>query len=82
MLSITTAAVVGVVLNLAVYLGRAGLFPAAELQWAKLHWPSLVWALVSVVVLYHFKVAMILWIGLSAAAGVLYYVLTNPASAS
>ncbi|WP_199797476.1 chromate efflux transporter [Hymenobacter amundsenii] len=72
-LSIITAAVVGVVLNLAVYLGRAVLFPAGHLSVAQLHGPSLAWLLVSVVALYRFKVNMIRWIGVSAAAGLLYY---------
>jgi chromate transporter len=80
-LSIITAAVVGVVLNLAVYLGRSVLFPAGELHLGQLQWPSLVWALVSVVALYRFKLNMILWIGISAAAGLLYYLLTNHISA-
>jgi chromate transporter len=76
-LSIITAAVVGVVLNLAVYLGRAVLFPAGEVQLSHLHWPSLVWVLVSVVALYRFKLNLILWIGVSAVAGLLYYLGTT-----
>ncbi|MCB2377969.1 chromate efflux transporter [Hymenobacter sp. BT635] len=74
-LSIITAAVVGVVLNLAVYLGRAVLFPAGSLAAGQVHWPSLVWLLVSLVALYRFKLNMILWIGLSAGAGLLHYLL-------
>ncbi|MCR5889895.1 chromate efflux transporter [Hymenobacter sp. J193] len=74
-LSIITAAVVGVVLNLAVYLGRAVLFPTEHLSVAHLHGPSLVWLLVSLVALYRFKVSMIRWIGVSAGAGLLYYLL-------
>jgi chromate transporter len=76
-LSIITAAVVGVVLNLAVYLGRAVLFPAGEVQLNHLHWPSLVWVLVSVAALYRFKLNLILWIGVSAVAGLLYYLGTT-----
>ncbi|QIX61700.1 chromate efflux transporter [Hymenobacter lutimineralis] len=72
-LSIITAAVVGVILNLAVYLGRSVLFPAGPLHWSQLHWPSLVWVLVSLVGLYRFKLNLILWIGISAVAGLLYY---------
>ncbi|UOG72857.1 chromate efflux transporter [Hymenobacter tibetensis] len=72
-LGVITAAVVGVVLNLAVYLGQAVLFPAGRLGVAFLHWPSLVWLLVSLGALYRFKVNMILWIGISAAVGLLYY---------
>jgi chromate transporter len=72
-LSIITAAVVGVVLNLAVYLGRAVLFPAGQLTLGQLHWPSFCWLLVSLVALYRFKVNMILWIAASAGVGLLYY---------
>jgi len=74
-LSIITAAVVGVVLNLAVYLGRAVLFPTGQLNLAQVHWPSMAWLLVSLVALYRFKVNMILWIGVSGGAGLLYYLL-------
>ncbi|TGE27492.1 chromate efflux transporter [Hymenobacter metallicola] len=72
-LSIITAAVVGVVLNLAVYLGGSVLLPAGTPHLAGVHWPSLVWVLVSLAALYRFKLNMILWIGISAAAGLLYY---------
>jgi chromate transporter len=72
MLSSITAAVVSVVLNLAVYLGRAGLFPSGEVQLGHLRWPSLLWALVSVVALYGFKLNLILWTAVSAVAGLLY----------
>ena len=75
-LSIITAAVVGVVLNLAVYLGRAVLFPGRRFDLTNLHWPSLVWLLISLVALYRFKLNMILWIGVSAGAGLLYYLLS------
>ncbi|WP_426062056.1 chromate efflux transporter [Hymenobacter sp. B1770] len=76
-LSIITAAVVGVVLNLAVYLGRAVLFPTGQLNLAQVHWPSLTWLLVSLVALYRFKVNMILWIGVSAGAGLMYYLVAS-----
>jgi chromate transporter len=72
-LSIITAAVVGVVLNLAVYLGRSVLLPAGALRFADVQWASLAWILVSVVALHRFKLNLILWIGISAAAGLLYY---------
>ncbi|OUJ71112.1 chromate efflux transporter [Hymenobacter crusticola] len=76
-LSIITAAVVGVVLNLAVYLGKAVLFPGSRFDLANVHWPSLTWLLISLVALYRFKVNMILWIGISAGAGLLYYLLST-----
>ena len=77
MLSLITAAVVGVVLNLAVYLGRAVLFPTGHFAISGVHWPSLAWLLVSLVALHRFKVNMILWIGVSAGVGLLYYLLTT-----
>ncbi|WP_165699364.1 chromate transporter [Hymenobacter jejuensis] len=76
-LSIITAAVVGVILNLAVYLGQAVLFPSGLLRLGALHWPSLLWILLSLVALYRMKVNMILWIGVSALAGLLYYLGTS-----
>lgn len=72
-LSIITAAVVGVILNLAVYLGRSVLLAPGPLHWGQVHWPSLIWVLVSLGDLHRFKLNLILWIGLSAAAGLLYY---------
>ncbi|UOQ65423.1 chromate efflux transporter [Hymenobacter volaticus] len=76
-LSIITAAVVGVVLNLAVYLGRAVLFPSGHFELSQLHLPSLLWFMVSVVALYWFKLNLILWIAGSAGVGLLYYLLTS-----
>lgn len=69
-LSIVTAAVVGVVLNLTIYLGKAVIFPDGIQSWPDLF--SLVWLVVSFVALFRFKVNMIGWIGISAAAGFIY----------
>lgn len=74
-LSVVTAAVVGVIINLAVYLGRAVLFPTGHLDSSQLHWPSLLWLVVSLVALYRFKINLILWIGISAVVGLLAYLL-------
>jgi chromate transporter len=41
------------------------------------HWPSVAWLLVSLVGLYRFKVNMIVWIGISAGVGLVYYLLTH-----
>jgi chromate transporter len=73
LLSIVTAAVVGVVLNLTIYLGKAVIFPRGFLS------PDvygLCWLAISVVALYRFHVNMMVWIGVSAGAGLLYYFLT------
>jgi chromate transporter len=74
-LSVVSAAVVGVIVNLAVYLGRAVLFPTGHLDWHQLHWFSLLWLVVSLVALYRFKINLILWITISAVAGLLAYLL-------
>ncbi|MEO7989726.1 MAG: chromate efflux transporter [Chryseolinea sp.] len=69
-LSIITAAVVGVVLNLTLYFGRAVVFPKG-LDFSP-EWFAVVSILISFVALHRFKVNMILWIGISAMAGLVY----------
>ena len=71
-LSIITAAVVGVVLNLTLYFGKAVIFPKG-FQFSP-DWFALVWIVISLVALYRFKLNMILWIGISALAGLVYSV--------
>jgi chromate transporter len=70
-LSIITAAVVGVILNLTIYLGKAVLFPRLE----EPDWFSLAWLLVSFLALFRFKLNMMLWIAISACVGLLYHFL-------
>lgn len=72
-LSIVTAAVVGVVLNLTIYFGKAVLFPDGIHSRPDIF--SIVWLLTSFIALYRFKMNMILWIGISAAAGSVYQLL-------
>lgn len=72
-LSIVTAAVVGVVLNLTIYFGKAVLFPNGIHSMPDIF--SIVWLLTSFITLYRFKVNMILWIGVSAASGLVYQLL-------
>lgn len=70
LLAIITSAVVGVILNLTLYLGKAVLFP-----YGVNHLPdffSIIWLVVSVIALHRYKVNMITWIGVSAIAGLLY----------
>lgn len=69
-LSIVTAAVVGVVLNLTIYFGKAVLFPTGIATSPDLF--SMAWLIVSFLALYRFKVNMIPWIGISALAGIAY----------
>jgi len=71
-LSLVTAAVVGVVLNLTIYLGKAVIFPK-ELSLAGLDYVTLGWTVVSFIAMYRFKIGMITWIGISAVFGLVYY---------
>jgi chromate transporter len=71
-----TAAVVGVILNLAIYLGMAVLFPRG-LQVQQVDVAALVWVLVSVVAMQRFKLGMIPWLGISALAGLLLHLATG-----
>lgn len=71
--SVITAAVVGVVLNLAIYLGKAVVVTGTGL-W-NLNYPAIVWVVVSLLALHTFKVNMILWIAISAVAGFILYLL-------
>jgi chromate transporter len=72
LLSVVGAAVVGVILSLAVYLFNAVVFPLGfDLE--QLNWFNLSWIIISFIVLYRFKVNMILWIAISAFAGLGYY---------
>ena len=73
-LSIITAAVVGVVLNLTIYFGQAVMFPRG---WMHPDWPSVIWLIISFIALYKYKLNMILWIGVSAAAGFLYWLVVH-----
>ena len=73
-LSIVTAAVVGVILNLTIYLGKVVIFPN-ELSLMQLDFIVLIWVLISFFALYRFKMNMILWIGLSALFGLVRYLI-------
>jgi len=71
-LALVTAAVVGVILNLTIYLGKAVIFPT-DMSFAALDYISVTWTVVSFIALYRFKVNMIGWIGASAVFGLVYY---------
>lgn len=73
-LSFVTAAVVGVVLNLSIYLGKAVLFPKV-FSVAAFDSISFLWILLSFLAMYRFKVGMIPWIIVSAGFGLLRYLL-------
>ena len=72
LLSIISAAVVGVILNLTVYLSKAVLF-VHTVSFSSVNWFNFSWICISVIALYRFKINMIAWIGISALAGLGYY---------
>lgn len=67
-LSIVTAAVVGVILNLTLYFGKSVLLVNGEVQWF-----PICWTLVSFAALYKLKVNMVVWIVISGIAGLLFH---------
>jgi chromate transporter len=87
-LSAITAAVVGVILNLAVWfflhtifaqvmeLQRFGLSLAVPLL-SSIHWPTLVLSLAAIVAMFRFKVGMVPTFAASCLAGVVYYLATG-----
>ncbi len=74
-LALVTAAIVGVILNLTIYLGNAVIFPK-EISFNSLDYISLSWTVVSFIALYRFNINMITWIGISAVFGLVCYLAT------
>lgn len=70
-LGFVTAAVVGVILNLTIYLGKAVVFPDGVTS-EGMNIPAVVWIVVSVIALQKFKVNMFQWIILSAIFGIIF----------
>jgi chromate transporter len=76
-MNIITAAVVGVVLNLSIYLLVQVVFKGGK-GIENLQIPHLAWILVSFLALYRFKINMIAWLGVSAVYGLgLYLIQSN-----
>lgn len=73
-LGIVIAAVVGVILNLTIYLGKAVIFPK-NVSVDGLDFISLAWVVISFIALYRFKINIIAWIGVSATFGLVNYLL-------
>lgn len=71
-LALVTAAVVGVILNLTIYLGKAVIFPN-NISFQELDYISLIWIGVSLIAMFRFKINMIAWIGISSVFGLVYY---------
>ncbi|HRI62056.1 MAG TPA: chromate efflux transporter, partial [Saprospiraceae bacterium] len=68
-LNFATAAVTGVILSLCLYLGQAVIMPDPP----QVLWMPLIWIVVSLAALQHFKVGLMTWIGVSVAAGLIKY---------
>jgi chromate transporter len=75
-LSLVTAAVAGVILNLTIYLGIAIIFPNG-IQFEKIDFWSLSWIIASLIILSRFKMNIILWIIISAFFGFIKFILVN-----
>ncbi|WP_162126422.1 chromate efflux transporter [Flavobacterium phycosphaerae] len=75
-LALVTAAVVGVVLNLTIYLGKSVLFPS-DISLISIDYIALSWTVVSFIALYRYKVNMIPWIGISAVFGLINYMILH-----
>ena len=73
-LGLVTAAVVGVVLNLTIYLGKAVVFPAT-ISIEGMDIISTLWVVISFIAIYRFKLNIILWIGISSLFGLIHYLL-------
>lgn len=75
-LGLVTAAVVGVVLILTIYLGSAVLFKKG-FSLEGIDYVSIFWFAVSLVALYHYKINMVLWIGISALFGLTIFLING-----
>jgi len=70
-LSFVTAAVVGVIANLGIFMATAVLF-ASKISFSELNWPSLGWIIISIIAMKKFNINMITWIGASALFGIVF----------
>jgi len=73
-LQYVTAAVAGVMLNLCFYLGKAVVMP----EMPEIRWIPFAWVVFSLVALQYFKINLLIWIGVSMAAGLLLFALLAP----
>jgi chromate transporter len=71
-LSIVSAAVVGVILNLSIYLGKVVIFPN-NFIWSEISYLNLFWIVLSFIFLHKFKVGMLKWILISAIFGLVSF---------
>ncbi len=75
-LTLVTAAVVGVILNLTIYLGKVVVFPN-EISVSGIDFITLSWIVISFFAIYKYKISMISWIFVSAGFGLIRYLLTT-----
>ncbi|WP_261511791.1 chromate efflux transporter [Chryseobacterium paludis] len=75
-LSLITAAVVGVILNLAFYLGEEILFNGHATGLTILNWKSFLWVIISLVLLHKLKLNMIYLVLISLLVGLLFGLFT------
>ena len=68
-LQYATSAVVGVILSLCLYLGQAVIAP----DFPEIRWLPLAWTVISLAALQIYKVNLIVWIGVSVVAGLVFY---------
>ena len=73
LLGFISAAVTGVVLNLAVYFGIAVILPEPS----HILWIPLAWTIISFFVLHFLNVHMILWLGISVLAGIVKFLIIS-----
>ena len=71
-LGFVTAAVVGVIANLTVFMAKAVLFPIS-ISLNQINWFALIWIVLSVLAMKKFNINMMVWIGISALVGVAKY---------
>ena len=77
-LSAITAAIVGVILNLAVWFGLPLLFHG-QISLAAIDWPALVLTLAAIVAMFRFKAGMIPTLAACSTAGAIYFLATGAA---
>lgn len=75
-LGFVTAAVVGVIVNLTLYLGKAVIFSNA-IEITEFNYVAVGWIIISLIAMYRFKVDMISWIGVSAVFGLVHYLIAG-----
>jgi chromate transporter len=75
-LSFVTAAIVGVIFNLSLYLAESVVFDVTDfrkISLSELNYIHLSWAVVSFFALFRYKIGMIPWLFISAVFGLIVY---------